>query len=105
MPGLRKFDHASPTRNCNECKLDISKEYYCSGNARCNKCVYQRKKAYFVEYYKTHSDVMIAKELSKYKEKRIGIENKKRGRKSKVIIVEAIVDVIVIESVIDEPVL
>ena len=105
MPGLRRVDHLSLTRVCTVCNLDISKEFFCSGNARCNKCVYQRKKAYFVEYYKTHSDVMIAKELSKYKEKRIGIENKKRGRKPKVVIVEPIVDVIVIESVIDEPVL
>ena len=45
---------------------------------------------------------MIAKELSKYKEKRIGIENKKRGRKPKVIIVETSEDVVVVESVIDE---
>ena len=95
MPGLRRADHQSATRNCNECKVDIAKEYFCSGNARCNKCVYQKKKAYFVEYYKTHSDVMIANELSKYKEKRVGVENKKRGRKPKVVIVEPSEDVVV----------
>ena len=86
MPGLRKADHTSLTRNCNKCKLDIAKEYFCSGNARCNACVYQRKKAYFVEYYKTHREEMIQNELIKYQEKRIGVVNQKRGRKKKVII-------------------
>ena len=38
---------------------------------------------------------MIANELSKYKEKRVGVENKKRGRKPKVVIVEPSEDVVV----------
>jgi len=98
MPGLR-IDRLSLTRNCNECKVDIAREYFSSGNARCNKCVYQRKKSYFVEYYKTHSGAMIEHEMTKYKEKRIGVENKKRGRKPKVIIIEPIEDVHILQSI------
>ena len=86
MPGLRKADHSSLTRNCNQCKIDIAKEYFCSGNARCNACVYQRKKAYFVVYYKTHKEEMINNELIKYQEKRIGVVNMKRGPKKKVVV-------------------
>jgi len=92
MPGLRKADHTSLTRNCNECKLDIAKEYFCSGNARCNACVYQRKKLYFVEYYKTHREEMIKGELVRHRGKRVGIENKKRGPKTKVVIEPTIIE-------------
>lgn len=71
------------SKTCKLCTQNLPIESFQPRSKQCKKCLYQKKKEFFVEYYSNHKEKICnsAKEL--YKKKTQDVPKQKRGRKPK----------------------
>ena len=76
-------NQTTPNKICKVCKQDLPFSAFQPNSRQCKKCLYNKNKDYFVEYYSHRKASILEKSKVDYKAKTEGKIKQKRGRKPK----------------------